>query len=275
MLNVTLRPASEAPVLPDLSTPGLEIWRERDGRVAAYGGSLDGSKWMRLPGLAAFVFVGESVVAYPEPVASEEAVHDAFRRNVLPLALQVLGYEVIHASAVRGPRGVVALCAVSETGKSTIAYGLSRLGHELWADDAVAFDVKGDAVRALPLPFSLRLRAPSAAYYDVDPDAFAVGAPPQASLAALCILERVEDAGTASGAFVDRLAAADAFSSLLTHAYCFSLEDAERKERMLRAYLALAGSVPIFRAGLEEGLERVPAMLDTIEQEIFGTGDVE
>jgi len=274
MLTVTLRPASEAPPLPDVTAAGLEVWRERDGRVAAYGGSLDGSRWMRIPGLAAFVFSGKSVTAYTEAAAGDDDVHDAYRRNVLPMALQVLGYEVLHASAVRGPRGVLALCAISETGKSTIAYGLSTRGHELWADDAVAFELGGQGARALPLPFSLRLRDTSAAYYGVEPDSFRLGEPQPAALAALCVLERVKDAGNASGARVERLSAAEAFSSLLAHAYCFSLEDVERKERMLRTYMALAGSVPVFRAGLEAGLERVPAMLDTIERKIFGAGEV-
>lgn len=274
MLTVTLRPASEAPHLPDVTTAGLEVWRERDGRVAAYGGSLDESRWMRIPGLATFVFAGESVTAYADATAGDDAVYDAYRRNVLPMALQVLGYEVLHASAVRGPHGVVALCAISETGKSTIAYGLSTRGHELWADDAVAFGLSAQGAQALPLPFSLRLRDTSAAYYGVEPDSFLLGEPEPAALATLCVLERVEDAGNASGANVERLSAAEAFSSLLTHAYCFSLEDVERKEQMLRAYMALAGAVPVFRARLEAGLEKVPEMLDTIEREIFGAAEV-
>lgn len=274
MLTVTLRPASEAPQLPDVATSGLEIWRERDGRVAAFGGSLDGSRWMRIPGLAAFVFSGESVTAYPEATDADEAVHDAFRRNVLPMALQVLGYEVLHASAVRGPRGVVAFCAISETGKSTTAYGLSTRGYELWADDAVAFEVEAQGVKALPLAFSLRLREASATYYGVEPDSFQLGEPEPAALAALCVLERIGDAGNASGARIERLSATEAFSSLLTHAYCFSLEDVDRKEQMLRTYMALAAALPVFRVGLETGLEKVPAMLDMIEREILGAAEV-
>ena len=52
------------------------------------------------------------------------------------------GWEALHASAVLSPQGVVAFCAGSGTGKSTIARGLSERGYQLCADDAVA--VKAD-----------------------------------------------------------------------------------------------------------------------------------
>src|SRR5205823_1705698 len=90
---------------------------------------------------------------------SSELVDDLFRTAVVPLALQVFGYEVLHASAVRTESGVSAFCGLSGTGKSTVAYGLSRRGYPLWADDAVVFSaVDEGTTHCFRIPFAFHLR---------------------------------------------------------------------------------------------------------------------
>ena len=56
---------------------------------------------MRLAGVGAFrVAPSGDVLAIPAPDAPFSLVQDAYRRTVLPQALQFFGQEVIHASAV-------------------------------------------------------------------------------------------------------------------------------------------------------------------------------
>jgi hypothetical protein len=117
----------------------VQVWRDHEGTVCAAGHTVAGRHWMHVPRIGSFAFgpcAGDAVHVFAEPSARPESVLDTFRRMVLPLALQAQGEEVLHASAVRMLQGVVALCAVSETGKSTLAYALSRRGFPLWADDA-------------------------------------------------------------------------------------------------------------------------------------------
>ncbi len=76
--------------------------------------------------------------------ASPDSIEDTYRRGVLPLVLQLRGHEVLHASAVSTASGLLVLCGVSGTGKSTFAYGLSRRGYPLWADDAVVLDIEDE-----------------------------------------------------------------------------------------------------------------------------------
>ena len=268
MLELSIAPPqTAAPPLPELSGPGVEVWRQHDGAVAAYGGTTGSEHWMHLPGIGTFRFGAreQSVTAYVEDGVAADDVEDSFRRTVLPMALQVLGIEVLHASAVRGRDGVIALCAVSETGKSTLAYAFSRRGYPLWADDAVGLELTDEAVSVLPLPLALYLRPASAAFFGegdrVAADGDADGAVP---LAGLCVLERDEDEG-APAVTVDRPAPADAFPALLTHAYCFTLADVERKRRMMESYLELVTRVPVLRVRFRAGLERVPEILAEIE----------
>jgi hypothetical protein len=246
--------------LPDTAA-SKTIWRDGGGAVVAFGGVLADSRWMTVLGVGSFVFgePSEPIVCYPDSAATDELVADAYRRTVLPLALQALGSEILHASAVSGPKGVLALCAVSGTGKSTLAYALSTQGFPLWSDDAVQFKIRDGGADALPLPFALRLKEPSVAFFgDVEPPT--VKEASTMALAAIYVLER--------GAELEltRLSSVDAFPAVLTHAYYFDLDDADRKREMMNAYLQLVSRVPVFRLVLPEGLPRIEEVVDAIRE---------
>jgi hypothetical protein len=188
------------------------------------------------------------------------------------MALQVSGREVLHASAVRAPTGVVALCADSGTGKSTIAFGLSSRGYSLWADDLVAFEIADHGSRAISLPFNVRLRPPAVALFDLDAsllpaaasdDGVTAGAE-TAPLVAICILRR-EESPTAKVA-IRPLASAEAFAAVLSHAWSFALQNSQHKRRMINHYLELVAQILVFEVSFPSGLENLPATLDAINQ---------
>ena len=271
-------PGTVAPPLRD--GPGREehVWISPDGTFWASGYTVGGEHVIDLPGVARFRFGGRSgeVTAIAQPSVDRAAIADAFRRDVLPVALQALGQEVLHASAVLEPRGVVALCGYSRTGKSTIAYGLSRRGYPLWADDAVAVDLAGSCIRAVPLPFEIRLRPASAAFFAQHPaTTHALGSSNGADqadrkppLAAVCVLARVPSVGDGAGYEIVRLSSADAFVAVLAHSFCFSLQGEARKRRMMEHYLDLTARVPVLEVRFVGGLETLPAILDGIERAV-------
>jgi hypothetical protein len=214
---------------------------------------------MYIPQVGSYSFSadGDEVRVVPAPHASEQLIRSGYLRTVLPMAVQVLGREVLHASAVLGAGGVVAFCAVSTTGKSTLAAALNRDAYPLWADDAVAFEGGDGTMESVALPF------------EVPAGSGETGTPPsrRAPLAAVCVLER-SSAAMSRSVIVSRLAPSDAFLALLTHAYCYSLEDVDRHREMIDHYLDAARSVPVYRVIFEPGLDRLPATLDAIESEI-------
>jgi hypothetical protein len=267
------------PILPDAAKSQVEVWRDNDGTACAYGYTARDHHWMHFPDVATFCFTRQTneVLAMAVDPIDEEVIQDTFYRSVQPMALQVLGQEVLHASAVLMPHGVVALCAVSETGKSTIAYGLSQRGYRLWADDAVAIDLADPDVQALPLPFYMRLRPASAVYFGYNRAATYTiseaasgnwGETAAAALAAIFVLERVPHSTSDQEVTVQQLSALPAFSAVLTHAYCFSLENIERKRHMINHYLDVARRVPIFRIRFSAGLDKLPTILDHIERTV-------
>jgi hypothetical protein len=252
----------------------LQVWHDKDGRGVGRAYVADGRHVVELDGVARFAFAsGEpEVLATAAPGAPHALIEEYFRRWILPVAVQVRGLEVLHASAVVSPRGVAGFSAASEAGKSTIAFALSRRGYRLWTDDALAFDLSSDGPHAYPLPFRLRLRPASAEHFGLAPVAGgtiaaesdpAAGAPEP--IVALFLLER----GPADQAA--RLEPADpleAFPLLVEGSYHFGQEEGERKRAMLARYLGLASAIPVYRLIMPTGLENLDAILDVVEEKL-------
>jgi hypothetical protein len=268
----------------DLGAREVEVWRDNRGHACAYGQVVGGQPWMRVVGIGDFrLDPTGSAVAVPDSGVPRADVIDVYYRNVLPMALQLGRHEVLHASAVAAPQGVLALCAASETGKSTLAYALGRRGHGLFADDALAFDAAGPCPTLTRVPFALRLRKASADHFgEASRDLVRVSGPlrtgtgEEPRLAAICVLERIGGDRPANGpvrpgdssiqlAKIEPLAQASAFAAILPHAYCFRLADQERKKRMMRNYLSLVRLVPVLRLRFRPGLGHLSEILEILE----------
>src|SRR5687767_2521439 len=220
MFNLVV--AQQDPITPPAVKPEDEVWRDNAGSVCAYGQVFGDAHWLHLPGVASFHFFNDrsEVTAFALNSVRLESVIDAYHRTVLPMALQVRGREVLHASAIRAPHGVLALCGISETGKSTIAFGLSRRGYDLWADDAVALEIAASGVTSISLPFQIWLRPTAAELFGIgetpvstprmDPEPPGARSSP---LLAICTLRRADipsSAGVASPVAVRRLRRSEA-----------------------------------------------------------------
>jgi len=272
MMKLTIKQEG-VPVPPPsvVANAGVEIWRDTTGAIYAYGERRGDECWMHVPGIASYHFTqqGGDVAASVEDGSQTDAVLDAYRRRVLPMAVQVRGCEVLHASAVRSPAGIIGLCGVSQTGKSTIAFALSRRGYDVWCDDALAFDVSKEKPVAISLPYELRLR-PTA--MDIFRQEIAESPLPvesnlpgseTAPLAALCVLRRADNDPTP--VTVRRLDFSGAFLSVLGHACWFTFQDAQDKRRVIDHYMDLSAKVPVFDVAFASGLENLPTVLDEIE----------
>lgn len=261
----------------DDADPAVRAQRNLDGSVWAYSYAQGSEQWMHVPGVGSFRFGtsdGEAVVV-PEPATppvSLSVIEDTYQRSVLPMALHAHGEEAMHASAVLLEDRVVAFCGRSQTGKSTVAYGLHRRGHRVWADDTLVFDASADLVQAIPYPHRLRIRAEAADYFDLRElrrcdtsswTALEQAQPEPAALGCIFLLEREAQADARLETV--RLPPAEALAGVLEHAYWFRLDDAERRRRMMAKYLALASQVPIFRMRFRAALDQLAEMLDRAE----------
>lgn len=268
-----VQPMSE---LLDPLAPGVEVCHDAQGDLLAYCRAENGTLRVHLPDLASFSYErgAGQVRAVPHRSLSAGFMLDTYHHCVLPLLLPALGTEVLHASAIGGAAGVAALCGPSGTGKSTIAGALARRGYAMWADDAVAFEPAEPGPRAIPLPFTVRLRADAVRFLDAAGQG--EGAAPTAAgdrqpvpLAALCMLRRAPEA---TGVAVERLTAAAACREALAQAYCFSVKDPGQKRRTIWNYLTMTARVPAYEVRFRPGLEHLPALLDAIQAVVGPAG---
>jgi hypothetical protein len=263
--------------LPEWTDPRVQVWQTSGGAVSAYGYSDGRTHWLYLPDLAVFSFQHDSreVKTFALRPYQDNIIHDVYYRTVLPLALQALGTEVLHASAVRTQQGVVAFCAASGTGKSTLACALNIRGYASWADDAVAFALTSEQVVGFLLPFSVHLRPESETFFDrnlhrrggQEPvDNHGALRPESVRLAAVFVLQRSAAKGEQGKIEAQRFTPALALPATLAHAYCFSLDDQERKRRMLESYFALVSQVPVFELRFPSCLDQLPQVVRCIEE---------
>jgi hypothetical protein len=182
--------------------------------------------------------------------ASEAQLFDTFQRAVVPLLLHTRGIEVLHASAVDAPCGVVAFAARSGTGKSTLAAAFGALGIPAWADDALAWSVEAGGVVTRALPFVLRA-ADEAPYVRAAADP----PPDPRPLAAVLLMARGRREDVPMLQPIEPPSAA--LLALLPHAYCFDTQDADASRRLMQHHMELAQRVPCFALTVPDARERV------------------
>ena len=267
-------PAARVPEL-DKATPG-QVWTMPDGETCALGYRIGGYYWMEWPDFASFRFqpADPTVTAFVQAGVPPGAVDDVWRRSVLPLVLVTQGLEALHASACAGPDGIVAFCATSGTGKSTLAYALGARGFDQWSDDAVVFDVGADgAVHAIPLPYAPRLDVNANQYVTVMAQASEVGIGQPAALHGICVLSRLASDADRD-VIVEPLDGSAALLAVLPHAHVFDQADLDRTRRMVDAFLSLVDRVPVYVVQFRPGLDAWAAVLDRVAalvDELVGT----
>jgi hypothetical protein len=249
---------------------------DRDGVPSAYGWRRKGEIGLEVPDVATFQLPvgGASLTAIPEAAVVSEAVLDAYYGMALPLVVQAArGLEVLHGSAVLLPSTshVAAFCGITESGKSTVAYGLAARGYSQWADDALAFRVDGSpSVTTVGLPFTVKLRESSSAYFRASSDALDVVEEfewKQARLAAVFLLEPLQRGDPRERAVaVEALGPGEALRALLPNAFRFQPQARERRRETMCSYLDLVASVPILSARFPDDLGRLPELLDELER---------
>ena len=152
--SVELPSAEEVP-------PGEGCWRASDGEAHYF--------WS---GVGAFcVRGGAEIVMDPAPEVDEDGLRLTLLGPLLATVLHQRGHLVLHASAVAGPGGAVAVAAHSGTGKSTTAGALVRRGYRLLTDDVLAIDLAGPAPLICPGGAGVKLWPASAEALGHDVDA--------------------------------------------------------------------------------------------------------
>ena len=240
-----------------------QTWRDNHGRLVATGGHDGQSWWMDWPDLATFRFREEGyVAATPSTDHRDVEIRDIFVRGVLPVVMLARGCEALHASAVAiDDESVVALCAISGTGKSSLALAMTANGARHFADDTVVYRVENDRPVALSLPFPVRVD--SAALEAVGGGRR--GAPPTAVSSHLSPLKRVYQLSRdpSRDPFAPQFTAVPChrrFETLLKHSHPFEMGSDARQRAFHEHLLTIAQHTDVWDCRFAPALEALPSL---------------
>ncbi len=217
---------------------------------------------MEWPELATFWFGPTGPVrATTTRRATDSRIHDIFVRGVTPVVLVMRGDEALHASAVLCESGsVVALCAVSGTGKSTMAYAMAAAGARHFADDTVLYRLEDDRPLAIRLPFPVRIDENARTAVGRTGDDWlawrGVEARPLERVYQLVRDERVPPRAPSFRA-VD---AVSRFEVLLSHAHPVEMGGAARQRTFVEHVMGLARRVEVWECRFTPSLDALPDM---------------
>jgi AAA domain len=268
--SLSLSISDEAPPIADIDSC-LPLADSVGGAIAVRGWFEPPRGVILVEGVASFHFScdEEVVIAYPRAGGSSETVaHSFYSTAVALMAWARTGVEAIHASGVRGPRGVLAFCGPSGSGKTTLAQALAARGFEQVAEDALGFSALRREVRVVPLPFSVNLRKASREHFETTGMRYRSTTVVELEetdlpLAAVGILESPADRSRAVD--IEPLSPAVALLRLLENAHRFRRQPAERERRMFEAYFALVESVPVYRLAYPHDFAHLNQILESIE----------
>jgi hypothetical protein len=260
------------PVLP-LGGPVRQRWLDVDGALVATGGADRERWWMHWPSLGTYVFGSDGpVVAYPTPGSSHAALQDSFTRGVIPVVMLARGCEALHASAVDTGSGVVAFCAQSGTGKSSLALALTLQGGMLWADDTVALQWADDRVESVALPFPVRVDDQVQETLGRRSDVPLARPGARQPLRRVYFLTRdlAVDPGRPE---LSPIRGGSRFERLLAHAHPFELATDARRRMMVERLLRIAAVVPLYELRFAPSLEHLPVLAQSVRAHLSGRAE--
>jgi hypothetical protein len=244
-----------------------QTWRDNDGRLVAVGGVLGDACWMHWEGLATFWFDASSDVrAVPLTATRDADIRDVFVRGVLPVVLLSRGWEALHASAVLlEEHHLIAFCAVSGIGKSTLALAAAAVGGAgHFADDTVVYRRSRHEPVAVRLPSPIRVDSPVRAHFGGNEAEVARVSPgTQARLRRVYVLSRDLSLDPEHPLF-SAVAPARRFETLLTHAHPFELGPESRHRAFISALLETSETIDVWQCAFHPRLEALALLAERV-----------
>jgi len=241
-------------------------------------GKIEGGYLLRYLGFADFIVDSagrELRCARVEPGTSPQTLRHLLLDRVLPLVLNLVGHDVLHATAVVTARGVCAFIGPAGAGKSTIAASFAAAGYTIFCDDCLVVKVNGGILCTPGYP-GVRLWTDS---FPALGDQFATVCTPAGTnskfrilgdggtfpdglhpLIAIYRISRATDRRPAlSAARVEHLTGSEAFIELASSAYVLDVTEQSTLRRHFRFIERLVTGIPVGRLWLPNDLGLLPA----------------
>jgi hypothetical protein len=252
------------------------------GQHGALCGRINGGYLLRFPGLTDFIISRDGRdlrCTYFVPGTPLDTLRHLLLDRVLPLVLNLLGANVLHATAVLTPAGVCAFIGPAGAGKSTLAAFLSTAGYQPFCDDCMVVRLNGD-VYATPGYPGVRLwddslyalgheltgdsREPRYWKHRVVPGEHLDCARPRRLSAIYRVRRPAAGEPPLSVTRIEQLSGREGLMELVSSSYVLDIRDGETLSRHFRFVERLTGSVRLARVHIPNDFSLLPATRDAI-----------
>jgi hypothetical protein len=254
-----------------------------NGDELALYGKIEGGYLLRYLGLADFIVDRsghELRCIRVEPGTLPQTLRHLLLDQVLPLVLNLLGRDVLHATAVETPGGVCAFIGPAGAGKSTLAASFAAAGYTTFCDDCLVLRRNGGIV-CIPGYPGVRLWSDSlavlgdragklgdVAHYTAKRRIVSKTSrftnSPRPLIAIYRIIRPTDRNPALTTARVEPLTGRKAFMELVSSAFVLDVTEPATLLRHFRCIEQLVSQVPIARLMLPDDLALIPAAHRTI-----------
>lgn len=231
---------------------------------------------------------GREIVGVPEADTTPGTLRHLLLDNVLPLALTLQGHDTLHATAVLTTHGVCAFIGPSGAGKSTLAASFLFAGYPVLSDDCLVLREDHGQILATPAYPGVRLwddalnalgversRSLPVAHYaskrrpvvENHPDYFPTTAQPVVRIYSL-VRPTEEEHGDSTEPHIEHLSPRSGFVELLESTFMLDRTDRAMWLRQFHCLDRLASHVPIKRLHVPNGFTSLPAIRQTILEDL-------
>jgi hypothetical protein len=269
-----IRPPSEW--LQRTSTP--------DGEPFMACARIEGGYLLRYEGVADFIvdLSGREIACVRrQPRVALSTLCHLLLDHVFPMALNISGKEVLHATAIMTARGACAFIGPTGSGKSTLAGIFLRAGHPLLADDCLVLEERArifatpaypglrlwtDAMKALSSESdrALRVAGHSSKARLLGPRASAGFPREPQPLAAVYRVIRSDGTGGGSAPRVVAMGAREALIELISSAFLVDVTDRPALTRRFAFLGRLLTQVPVRQLLVPNDFSALPAARDAV-----------
>jgi hypothetical protein len=250
-------------------------------------GKIEDGYLLRYLGFADFIVTegGRTLrCAYVERGTSAQTLRHLLLDQALPLVLNLLGCDVLHATAVATHRGICAFIGPAGAGKSTLAASIATAGYATFCDDCLVIRRNG-SIACLPGYPGVRLWNDSLAALGIQPTKVGrvadytskyrivserPGLPTSVSplITIYSVCRQASGEQSLSAACIERLAGREAFMQLVSSAFVLDVTDPSTLLRHFRFVEELVTHVPISRLLLPNDFTSLPGTCRAILSEL-------
>jgi len=216
-----------------------------------------------------------TISTYPKKDMALDQFDFFLSREWLPMAYQVCGTQVLHASAVVHLKSdkIIAFCGDTGTGKSTMAYGFAkREGWEQIADDRLAFEVENGKIKPVFIPNHIQLRPGSAKFFGQSPYSYALCSwfDTDLSIDSVFFLYPFHDPipATNESFKIENISKANAYTLFLKQAFALTTKLSQQNKILMRKYLVLSKQTQSYRLLFTKGFEKLDKIYYAIEGKV-------